>query len=346
MLSSAFSWRRVNSLDLLFPLLLVLAASGLAAAILNGPAFRSLSAAYYALDEVGYRTFIHIAEFRSASKVGDFRQHMIVLSFQLVMMIPLLWWYLRTGLPRHCQLHGRGIGLRILAPLSLFLAGGLVVAGYALSCFLSIGWMQQVCSLYRKEGFIDATHAVGFLAAAGMMLFGAWRYRQASILEDSSPFLRRQRTKTVLVLAGMAAVAFFIGMEEVSWGQTYLKWRTPELLMEINKQQETNVHNIFNRYLQPAYYLVGLGVFVGTVTAFAVRDRLGQLPIVEATFPPRALIGLAVWFPVASEVFIYASTEVFETLMTSYAVVYGLAVSHRAMRITPLSDPLPTLAGD
>ena len=36
---------------------------------------------------------------------------------------------------------------------------------------------------------------------------------------------------------------YFAG-EEASWGQTYFHWRTPEEWAELNKQRETNLHNL------------------------------------------------------------------------------------------------------
>lgn len=44
----------------------------------------------------------------------------------------------------------------------------------------------------------------------------------------------------VLLCAGI----FFIIGEEISWGQRIMGWQTPESLKMINKQNETNVHNI------------------------------------------------------------------------------------------------------
>ncbi len=37
---------------------------------------------------------------------------------------------------------------------------------------------------------------------------------------------------------------FFIIGEELSWGQRFFGWSTPELMREVNKQSETNIHNI------------------------------------------------------------------------------------------------------
>jgi hypothetical protein len=39
-------------------------------------------------------------------------------------------------------------------------------------------------------------------------------------------------------------IAIFIAGEEISWGQRLLGWATPAQLAELNKQGETNIHNI------------------------------------------------------------------------------------------------------
>ena len=46
-----------------------------------------------------------------------------------------------------------------------------------------------------------------------------------------------------LVLLGGLAALYFAG-EEISWGQTYFHWKTPQGMSELNKQHETNLHNL------------------------------------------------------------------------------------------------------
>lgn len=45
------------------------------------------------------------------------------------------------------------------------------------------------------------------------------------------------------MLLGTIATFYFAG-EEVSWGQHWFGWGTPETIGEINRQHETNIHNI------------------------------------------------------------------------------------------------------
>ncbi len=64
-------------------------------------------------------------------------------------------------------------------------------------------------------------------------LYGFFRFRNR--LEDKKPAL--------WLLMWALACIYFAG-EEVSWGQWYFQWDTPETFSAINMQQETNLHNI------------------------------------------------------------------------------------------------------
>jgi hypothetical protein len=61
-------------------------------------------------------------------------------------------------------------------------------------------------------------------------------------------------------LLSLAAAAFFLTMEEISWGQHLFGFKPPEAIGEISTQNELNVHNV--KWLQDAVHLVGLsGLF-------------------------------------------------------------------------------------
>lgn len=49
--------------------------------------------------------------------------------------------------------------------------------------------------------------------------------------------------KTILLSFALGCI-YFAG-EEISWGQHFFKWQTPEAWDEINKQGETNIHNTY-----------------------------------------------------------------------------------------------------
>ncbi len=61
-----------------------------------------------------------------------------------------------------------------------------------------------------------------------------------------------------------AACVYFAG-EELSWGQQLFHWGTPEVMLEINDQQETNIHNISSWFDQKPRLLLELWVLIGGI---------------------------------------------------------------------------------
>ena len=65
---------------------------------------------------------------------------------------------------------------------------------------------------------------------------------------------------------GVAALgSLYVGGEEISWGQTYLQWATPESWGLINDQNETNLHNTSDWLDQKPKILLQIGVLVGGI---------------------------------------------------------------------------------
>ena len=74
----------------------------------------------------------------------------------------------------------------------------------------------------------------------------------------------RRAQKVVWAMIGLAA--FFIGGEEISWGQSILHIRTPSILSNINAQNEINFHNLkyihfVNYHTLIAYAVLGWSLF-------------------------------------------------------------------------------------
>lgn len=71
---------------------------------------------------------------------------------------------------------------------------------------------------------------------------------------------------------GIAAIgSFYVAGEEISWGQTYLQWATPDSWAEINDQNETNLHNTSDWLDQKPQALLQIGVLVGGLIIPALR---------------------------------------------------------------------------
>lgn len=55
----------------------------------------------------------------------------------------------------------------------------------------------------------------------------------------------------------------YIALEEVSWGQQWFAWQTPDSLRSLNDQAETNLHNMSSWFDQKPRTLLELGILVG-----------------------------------------------------------------------------------
>jgi len=71
---------------------------------------------------------------------------------------------------------------------------------------------------------------------------------------------------TVWVVVCMAGAVYSL-LEETSYGQHYFNWNTPDYWREINRQEETNLHNINSWFNQKPRTILELGILLGGVVA-------------------------------------------------------------------------------
>jgi hypothetical protein len=62
--------------------------------------------------------------------------------------------------------------------------------------------------------------------------------------------------------------AFYMAGEEISWGQWFFMWDTPDSLMEINDQHETNLHNVSSWMDQKPRLLLELWALFGAIRSW------------------------------------------------------------------------------
>lgn len=66
----------------------------------------------------------------------------------------------------------------------------------------------------------------------------------------------------------------FVGLEEISWGQWFFYFKSPEYFRETNLQRETNIHNLRDLHVKFEYLrvLIGIGgifsIFLNNTKAF------------------------------------------------------------------------------
>ncbi|HBE40751.1 MAG TPA: hypothetical protein DDW27_06025 [Bacteroidales bacterium] len=114
-----------------------------------------------------------------------------------------------------------------------------LIVSYALTCTLS---PEKANVLAGEDNLIETFSAVCYFFSACILFYLFFR---------SKSFKRKylwgtDRNYFFLFLG----LLFFVSLgEEISWGQRIFNIETPEWLGEINKQQETNFHNLY--FLQP-----------------------------------------------------------------------------------------------
>jgi hypothetical protein len=82
------------------------------------------------------------------------------------------------------------------------------------------------------------------IVGAGSLFITAVLFLYAFLVARKTMEKTRGSLVKQLVYLGLATLFFFGAGEEISWGQRILGFETPEVLTQINKQEEFNAHNL------------------------------------------------------------------------------------------------------
>jgi hypothetical protein len=76
------------------------------------------------------------------------------------------------------------------------------------------------------------------------------------------PFVRaRPVAFTVALISALSCL--YIAGEEMSWGQHFFHWNTPEYWAMVNRQEETNLHNTYAIFEKTPRSMLETGIFIG-----------------------------------------------------------------------------------
>lgn len=141
--------------------------------------------------------------------------------------------------------------------------------------------------------------------------------------------------------------AIYYAGEEMSWGQHFFGWGTPEQWKEFNDQQETNLHNTSAIFDQIPRTLLSLAALVGGVLIPIYRKVKNHVPSKESFFDwllptyvclPAALLSLLVsWHEKVYKIFDInipavldiRAGETKECLLALFMMMYALSVWYR-----------------
>jgi hypothetical protein len=109
------------------------------------------------------------------------------------------------------------------------------------------------------------------------------------------PFVRWRPLVFAVAIIG-ALTCFYTAGEEMSWGQHFFHWNTPEYWALVNRQQETNLHNTYAIFEKVPRAILETGILIGGLliplaAAFDPRVRANRLSLF---FPAAAVVPTAV----------------------------------------------------
>ena len=156
-------------------------------------------------------------------------------------------------------------------------------AGRAASTGLSVFGYLCVCLNAILFGYLLVTDPPIYLALTKEdswieNLTAIWLFLTGLLLVVTAFAERRIFLRCIYILGGIAFV--FATGEEISWGQRIFEFETPSYLMNLNIQNEFNIHNI---YAEPflAIYIYGTFLFCITVCIlfFLNKDTISGIPL-------------------------------------------------------------------
>ena len=103
--------------------------------------------------------------------------------------------------------------------------------------------------------------------------------------------------KLLALWLGLATICcIYVAGEEVSWGQHFALWSTPEFWMHLNDQQETNLHNVSSWFDQKPRLILEIGIlFGGIIIPLLQKYKPALVPAqFDFIYPPAQLWVIAV----------------------------------------------------
>lgn len=180
--------------------------------------------------------------------------------------------------------------------------------------------------LFEEDGVFESVSALLFLLSS--ILFGIILFK-----------LKTTKHKMTLAMFFLLAIfTFFVGMEEISWGQRIFGWATPSNFAQINYQDETNLHNLdaFESFDLVIYFIAGL-LFLAFFGSAYLPDKL-TFQIDKALLPGERYIYGAALLPLIGLV----DNELFEEILSVLFFTYGFMTYQLVKRSALIKKKLPS----
>jgi len=157
-------------------------------------------------------------------------------------------------------------------------------------------------------------------------------------------FISRNANRNIIykIWFGLAFICcVYVAGEEVSWGQHFFNWGTPETWTAVNDQQETNLHNTSSWLDQKPRLILMFGIVFGTLIVPAlISKNILKLPDTLKTLVPAKELSLLAFLIIGTHIldkilnaldinFFARYSEVQEILLFYFVLLYLINLYHR-----------------
>lgn len=171
---------------------------------------------------------------------------------------------------------------------------------------------------WKDRGIFDLFVPLAMIISAvllGLVIRRMWQGKH---------FTQKTRWLFTALYGGMMLAFFVYGMEEISWGQDFFRWETPEAFAG-NLESQTNIHNYFNPYFVYGYVALSLVLVVMAVSIW-LEGTQRWLTFKRLVLPHPSLIGLALIIAAAALLW-YEEQEILEEMVAVFVLIYSLRLS-------------------
>ncbi|HET8735384.1 MAG TPA: hypothetical protein VFM69_02180 [Pricia sp.] len=160
--------------------------------------------------------------------------------------------------------------------------------------------------MYTEDGLFEYLTAIFFLMAA--LFFILFLFTKKKV----GGYVK-------FVVATLAVLCFFTGMEEISWGQRILGIETPSRMKELNYQQETTLHNLIDaRHYTAIYFPISICLLL--FFAFRNTKYKSFFGVPREFMPSKKFLVIALLLPLIC----WYEREHFEAVLSFMFCVYSL----------------------
>jgi hypothetical protein len=216
------------------------------------------------------------------------------------------------------------------------------VAVFALGTYWIVPAWYMRYVLPEGYGLLEVSHF--FIPLFGLFIAGSLLFL---------PFVRARPFVFSVALVGALSCLYIAG-EEMSWGQHFFHWNTPEYWAAINRQDETNLHNAYlileglpRSILQLCIAIGGLGVPLGAVFYPAVRTCRISLFLPPPALVPTSLgaVGLKLVDHLQQSGYLtnllHRPSETIETYLYFFILAYLVIYARRIKELEVAEGALP-----